>query len=459
MPIGLLKLATFHRNRGNAICLIRGELSKDEIQFENPNGTISEDNYPDKILITSYFTYWSKYVKRSVEHYKELFPGVKSIVGGVYASLMPQHCKDYTRCDEVFEGIHKDAEKCEPAYDYLEKYYGRKEYQIIHTTRGCVRRCPFCGVYKIAPEFTFKPSIKDEILKRKIIFYDNNLLANPHIESILTELAYLKWKEKIKWCEEQSGIDGRFLEENPDLAFLLKKAGFKDIRISWDGPLSNASHIKKQIDILKDEGFNSRENLFIFMIYNWDIPFEEMELKRLKCWEWKIQISDCRYRPLDQTYDDYSGQKFKYGQTFEDYYIHHERGWTDEKIRTFRKHIRQQNICIRLNIKFYSNCIERDYVNDYVSKELINLAKNYPIAEIEPILDQLKVPYWFPENYNSNGHHVTKEEVFKEYKTETGKSALIHGNHRTNSFLKWWNRIHRNVITQLYKEQNREIKF
>lgn len=137
---------------------------------------------------------------------------------------MPKHCKNYTKCDEVFIGIHEEAEKVPISFTYLEKYYGPVDYQIIHTSRGCIRRCDFCGVYKIEPDFTYKKSIKNEIKKEKLIFYDNNLLANPYIESILAELAFLKNKKRIKWCDSQSGIDGRVLEENPDLAFLLKES-------------------------------------------------------------------------------------------------------------------------------------------------------------------------------------------------------------------------------------------
>lgn len=145
---------------------------------------------------------------------------------------MPKHCKNYTGCDEVFTGIHQKAEDTPISYTYLEKHYGPIDYQIIHASRGCIRRCDFCGVYKIEPKFTFRKSIKNEIKKKKLILYDNNFLANPHIEDILTELVYLKSKNQIKWCEAQSGLNGRIIEKNPDLAHLLKKAGFKDIRIS-----------------------------------------------------------------------------------------------------------------------------------------------------------------------------------------------------------------------------------
>jgi hypothetical protein len=448
LPLGLLKLASYHRKKGDIICLVRGDVSKEDLIFENPNGSKAKCPEPDKILITSYFTYWSLYVKRSVNFYRKQFPKKKIIVGGIYASLMPEHCKKYTGCDEVFVGIHPEAEAVPISYKYLEKHFGPIDYQIIHTSRGCIRRCGFCGVYTIEPEFQFKATIKKEIIKRKIIFYDNNLLANPHIEDILTELAYLKEKQKILWCEAQSGIDGRLLEKNPDLAYLLKKAGFRNIRISWDGPYSERHSIKKRLNLLKKTGFNLRRGVFIFMIYNWDIPFEEMEKKRLKCWEWKVQISDCRFRPLTQTFDRYNGQMFRSGQDGRSYYIHVKAAWTDEKIRTFRKHIRRQNICVRTGISFYSNSIERSFLNKYVRNILIDIAKYYPREEAESILNLLKVPYWFPENYNGNGHYVSVGDIFYEFRKVSNLRAGKN-NVRTPTFKAWRNKIQREVLTNL----------
>ena len=104
------------------------------------------------------------------------FPTAKIIGGGVYASLLPEHCKEFCGFDDVFTGIIPEAEKLTPAYDLVDV-----DYQIIHTTRGCIRNCDFCGVYKVEPTFNYKKTIKDEIIKPKIIFYDNNFLANPHI--------------------------------------------------------------------------------------------------------------------------------------------------------------------------------------------------------------------------------------------------------------------------------------
>ena len=344
LPIGLLKLASYHRSRGHTVKLARGNK---ELEFQ-----------PEKIMITSLFTYWSEYVWGSVQFYRDLYPDAEIVVGGIYASLMPEHCK-LSGCDRVFTGVHKSAEKYPPAYDLV-----KVDYQIIHTSRGCVRQCTFCGARQIEPEFTFKKSIRKEIRKKKLVFYDNNLLANPFVKDILLELVELRKEKKVALCESQCGFDGRML--TPELAQLLKQAGFQYPKIAWDGPYSQHQEIKRQIDMLVDARFDHRD-LSIFMLYNWELPFEEMERKRLKCWEWKVQISDCRFRPLDRISDCYLP---RLKQTSEDYYIHP--GWTDAKVKQFRRNVRRQNICIRMQVEFYSDLLATGRLekNGYLGKDL-----------------------------------------------------------------------------------------
>jgi radical SAM superfamily enzyme YgiQ (UPF0313 family) len=204
LPIGLLKIASYLKNRGISIKLVRGIPTLTDID------EILDFN-PQEILISSLFTYWAGYVRDTVKYYKHLFPEAKIIVGGIYASLFPiEEVKSFTGCDEVFQGICKKAETFLPAYDLLSNENGSTvDYQIIHTSRGCERKCAFCGTWIIEPEFTYENSIKDKIIFRKLVFYDNNFLMNPHVDNILNELIELKRQGKILWCESQSGFDGR----------------------------------------------------------------------------------------------------------------------------------------------------------------------------------------------------------------------------------------------------------
>ncbi|MBI5458976.1 cobalamin-dependent protein [Methanobacterium sp.] len=425
LPIGLLKLASYYKNKGYEVKLNRLN--------SNFKSNIDHFNFkPDLILITSLFTYWSKYVKEAVTFCKIHFPTAKIVVGGIYASLMPEHCRKYTGCDDVFVGVCEDAEDFEPDYSLV-----NVDYQILHTSRGCIRKCSCCGVYEIEPTFKYKKSIRESILKReksrkkdiqivtdqisiktaskinkllknvmdrevaeivnnilskeitkeiekinrkksaKIIFYDNNLLANSHIKEILEELVELKKQRIILNCESQSGFDGRILLRSPELGVLLKKANFINPKIAWDGPFSDKEKIKRQIDILIDSGYQDKY-ISVFMIFNHDLSFDEMERKRIQCWEWNVQITDCRFRPLDQTFDNYNPY-VKKPQSRKDYYIHP--GWNDKLVRLFRSNIRKHNICVRQDILYYSADIERKRIKkekaSKYKKMVFDTAKKY----------------------------------------------------------------------------------
>jgi len=381
LPIGLLKLASYLRKNKVKINLKRG----------TPNSlediTVLKKFNPDEVWITSLFTYWSKYVKEAVSYYKKFFPKSKIVVGGIYASLMPNHCKQYTSCDEIYWGVHKEAEKYFPAYDLI-----GVDYQIIHASRGCIRRCKFCGTYKIEPKFISKRSIKEEIKSNKLIFYDNNFLANEYIENILEELKNAKINGRAVYSECQSGFDGRILTK--ELALKLKKARFINSRIAWDNSYEEYKDIEKQISFLIDGGYNPKD-IYVFILYNYELPFEMMEEKRKKCLEWGVQIADCRYRPLDQTFDNYNPHKKV--QFNEDYYIHP--NWTDSEVRKFRINVRRQNICIRHGFPYYS----KDFEHKKYGSDILGKIKNFKSTDEKiKYLDLNEIDYWVPDKINKN---------------------------------------------------------
>ena len=188
-----------------------------------------------------------------------------------------------------------------------------------------------------------------------LVIHENRGL-NPHIEDILRMLSAYKYNGRPISCECQSGFDGRILEKNPELALLLKKAHFKNIRVAWDFSFEQHEQVERWIHILENAGFNRRA-MFVFMVYNWNFDYEELENKRKKCFEWGIQIADCRYRPLDQTYDNYNSYCKR--QNEEDYYIHS--NWSDFLIRKFRSDVRKHNVCLRYKIDWnnYEKRLER----------------------------------------------------------------------------------------------------
>jgi len=346
--VGLLKFAALHKSQGDRVKLVRGKASKKEISF-----------VPNEIYITSIFTYWSSFVWDCVGYYRKLFPKAVIRLGGIYATLHARNRKFLRLARKykvkIFKGISKEAEGYYPDYTILPQV----EYHATHMMRGCIRKCSFCGTWRLEPERSYKT--KDEIIreltvikKNKVIFFDNNILANPNIKEILKEFMQLRINGKPVVFESQSGFDGRLLEADSKLARLIRRARFQNVRIAWDNGLEDKTSVKKQIDILKRAGYLAK-NISVFMIYNFNISYENMLKKIAKCKRWGVQILDCRYRPLDLDYDGYNPH-LKKAQPEGSYYIHRDAGWDDAKIRDFRSRVRKHNIWVR-----YAKDKGRDY--------------------------------------------------------------------------------------------------
>lgn len=371
LPVGLLKIGAYYKSKGWEVVLQRLCENQEKLDYE-----------PNKIMVTSLYTYWSKYVRDAVVFAKENYDAPVE-VGGVFASLQPQLCKEVTGCDSVHIGIVDGAEDMIPDYSLLNE---EPSFQVLHTTRGCTRRCKVCGVYCIEPHFTYRDSIKDLVFKRKLVFYDNNLLANPNIENILRELIILKKNRTILHCESQSGFDGRILRKKPYLAKMLKQSGFVYPKIAWDGSVKSWKNREKEVEILADE--YKRSHISVFMLLNHEQPFEELERKRLYCWKWGVQIGNCRYRPLDALYDNYNGRRKN--QTNDDYFIHP--NWTDREIKQFNSNVRKHNLCIRFRLNYHSPTIEK-------KKLPFDLHKELKFASYEQASDVLE-DCWNPNEYH-----------------------------------------------------------
>ncbi len=339
VPIGLLKFGAMHKANGDKVKLVRGKVSKSEISFK-----------PNTILVTSLFTYWSKHVWNSISHYRKEFPKSEIWVGGIYTTLH-WSTKKFQNLLKIYKvkpmkGICNKAEKFLPDYSLISEV----DYHATHMMRGCIRKCSFCGTWKIEPERTNKTKAEvlselTEIGKNKVIFYDNNLLANPNIKDILKSFVDFRVNNKPIIFESQSGFDGRLIEADPKLAKLIKKARFQNVRIAWDNGVSDAKSIKKQINNLVKVGYPPKD-ISVFMIYNYNIQYNDMLKKLRYCNKWGVQIIDCRYRPLALDSDNYNSHK-RNGQPEGSFYIHKVAEWSDKKIRDFRKKVRQHNIEIR----------------------------------------------------------------------------------------------------------------
>ncbi len=288
-PLGLLKLGKIEERNWNEVKLVRGEQEVTYFQ-------------PQKIFITSLFTFAWKPVHEVIEYYHNQFPNAEMIVGGIYATLMPEHIKKSFPFIKIHSGLVEEAENVLPAYHLLRQVDKWKDWKksIVFTTRGCIRKCPFCVVPKIEgkmkePKFSILPLIHPS--HNEVVIWDNNFLASPYAKDILIELRDGGYK-----ADFNQGLDARLMTE--EFAGLLADIKSPSIHMAYDWPWEGP-YIKKAIDLLAEAGYRKR-NLIFYVLHNfYDEKYKKGDtpedfLHRLQdLMRWGVAAYPMRYIPLD----------------------------------------------------------------------------------------------------------------------------------------------------------------
>ena len=219
---------------------------------------------PDVVLVSSRMTYWYPGVKRVIEMVREFYPSAPIILGGVYASLCPDHARRVCRPDVLFKGeaearilplLHQliqakknpSGEKARP--DSMEPDdLPFPDYGILpdtsalplETSRGCPYHCTYCASNLLVPRFRRKSPgrVADEIEftvshlgAEDFAFYDDALLFRPaeHFLKIAGEV--IRRKIQTRFHTPNSIFAS---EITPDVAWKMKEMGFTTIRISLE---------------------------------------------------------------------------------------------------------------------------------------------------------------------------------------------------------------------------------
>ena len=66
--------------------------------------SIKNNPKPDAILVTSMMTYWYPGPKRVVEILRSIYPDVPVILGGVYATIIPDHARQVLEFRALYHG-------------------------------------------------------------------------------------------------------------------------------------------------------------------------------------------------------------------------------------------------------------------------------------------------------------------------------------------------------------------
>lgn len=294
-PLGLMKISTYHKNNGDEVVFVKGK-----------NKELRKLKW-DRIYITTLFTfYWKKTVDTIRYYYKSVNEPSDIHVGGIMATLLEQDL----RAEDKIQGITirtglLDKEKMlgdesipvdllTPDYDiidkeknkYLDYEYEVQNAYITSTTKGCIRKCPFCAVKTLEPNYENYIDIKSQIKeinekygeKRNLMLMDNNILASPCLEKIVNDLielgfgkgnkSYIKKVGKrtlrqTRYVDFNQGTDARLLIEST--ISQLARLEVKPLRIAFDHADEKNVQIYKNAQWLAARhGFKNLSNYVLF---------------------------------------------------------------------------------------------------------------------------------------------------------------------------------------------------
>lgn len=306
-PLGLMKIAQYHRqqNPKHNIVFAKGE--------QDPK---LNDYEWDRIYITTLFSFEWVRTEKMIDKAVQLVGDKKSkiFVGGISASLMPEEYKAVKKWHGIrfIQGILKDSpavalglgykdfggrintgkpiDEMVPDYSllkHIEYQYPVRDAYFGYASRGCVRKCSFCGVPKLegdqqdAPPITQLVNSIDKLYgtKKDLVLMDNNVTAAPKFKEIIAEIRDLGFTpgEKLnrngryykRRVDFNQGVDARLLSKTPMLLRELSTIAISPLRIAFDH-LGVKKYYEKSIRQAAEYGIKSLSN---YMLYNfYDTP-------------------------------------------------------------------------------------------------------------------------------------------------------------------------------------------
>lgn len=259
---------------------------------------LTREPRPAAILVTSLMTYWYPGVQAAIRLAQAHFPGVPVLLGGIYASLCPEHAWRVSGADLVLTGPGEEAllpalasltgaPAAPPLFGDLDSLpypalarLPRLSYIPLLTSRGCPFACDYCASPLLTPLFRQRQPLKvvEELLHWQdrlglldVAFYDDALLvaAETHLLVILEELARRGRRFRF---HTPNGLHARLITR--EVAGWLKQANFASLRLGvettglgearLDRKLA-AGELETALASLREAGFR-REELGVYLL-------------------------------------------------------------------------------------------------------------------------------------------------------------------------------------------------
>jgi hypothetical protein len=350
-PLGLMKIAQYHgpNGKGDRVRFIKGE-----------DRTVLSEAW-DRIYITTLFSFEFARISQSIDFAKVAANGQtdKIFVGGIAASLMHGRFIREERwrgirfikgllgdppalslqLDEFSEELYSDDRQGPPIEDLTPDYsildqipyrYPVRDAYFAYASRGCIRKCSFCGVPKlegdqrdVQPITAIVKSI-DALYgqKKDLVLMDNNIVASARFKEIIAEIRDLgfipgaklhrKRVPVLRRVDFNQGVDARILCKDPMYLRELSSICIKPLRIAFDH-LGLRKPYEEAVRTAHQFGLRELSN---YMLYNFhDSPedlYQRMALNVSLNEELDIRIWSfpMRYQPTDLPDRSHIGDKW-----------------------------------------------------------------------------------------------------------------------------------------------------
>ena len=316
-PLGLMKIAQYHGPNGK----------KDNVRFVKGEDPSAYDTAWDRIYITTLFSFEWERTARSIDYALDLAGGQahRVFVGGIAASLMHDKYIEEPKwrgirfikgllgeapavslgLDPFDEELYADDTNGKPIEDLVPDYsilehieyrYPVNDAYFTYASRGCVRKCAFCGVPKLEGGQRDTNSLTEVVEgvsklygeKRDLILMDNNVVASANFKDIISEIIDLGFGrgatlkrgryELQRRVDFNQGVDARILCRDPMYLQQLSRIALKPLRIAFDH-LGVKKPYAQAIRYSAEAGITELSN---YMLYNFkDNPADLFERMRL----------------------------------------------------------------------------------------------------------------------------------------------------------------------------------
>jgi len=377
-PLGLMKIAAYHRIKGDNVIFYKGLSS--ELKAKTW----------DRVYVATLFTFYWKQTVQTIKYYKRSVVSDDGFfVGGVMATLMKDDLEKEADVRIIPGLLDKPGMLGEdkhivdnmiPDYSILKQIdyiYPTSDAYIGYATRGCVNRCKFCAVHKIEPNFQGYLPLKKQIEgikkiygeKKDLLLLDNNVLASNRFEEIISDIIDLgfekgsKFGNKLRYVDFNQGVDVRLL--NKKRMELLSKIAIKPLRIAYDH-VSLTKQYKEKVRLAADFGIKHLSN---FILYNYtDSPLDlyrrlKVNIQLNKELGTKIYSFPMKYIPLNAKDRTYIGPK-----------------WSKKSIRAIQSILLATHGMVTPNKKFFEaafGCNQEEF------KRLLILPEKYIINRVK----------------------------------------------------------------------------